>query len=102
MISLIEKHRLDITKLCQEYRVSKLELFGSALTERFDPTRSDLDFLVEFQDLEEAEYADAYFGLLLALQDLFARPIDLLMESAIQNPYLLDSIRKTRTLLYAA
>ena len=102
MISLIEKHRLDITKLCQEYRVSKLELFGSALTERFDPARSDLDFLVEFQDLEEAEYADAYFGLLLALQDLFARPIDLLMESAIQNPYLLDSIRKTRTLLYAA
>lgn len=102
MISLIEKHRLDITKLCQEYRVNKLELFGSALTERFDPARSDLDFLVEFQDLEEAEYADAYFGLLLALQDLFARPIDLLMESAIRNPYLLDSIRKTRTLLYAA
>jgi predicted nucleotidyltransferase len=68
---------------------------------RFEPSRSDLDFLVEFEDLGHG-YFDAYFGLLESLEALFDKPIDLVMSHAIRNPYFLEGIRDSRTLLYAA
>jgi predicted nucleotidyltransferase len=75
--------------------------FGSAVSGGFND-ESDLDFLVEF-DLETWEgYADRYFGLLESLEELFGRPIDLLSPRAIKNPYLKESIDRTKTLLYAA
>jgi hypothetical protein len=82
--------------------VQRLELFGSAVQGGYDARRSDLDFLVEFDDLAPEAYADHYFGLLAALEDLFGRPIDLVMLSAVQNPYFLDEIADSRRVLYAA
>ena len=68
-----------------------------------DPGRStSLDFLVEFQQLRDNEYADAYFGLLEDLKALFSREVDLVVESAVKNPYLRQSIDRSRKLLYAA
>ena len=46
--------------------------------------------------------ADRYFGLLEALEALFGRPVDLVMTAAIKNPYFLQGIEPSRTLLYAA
>lgn len=103
MITLIDQHRHSLQQLCRRYRVERLELFGSAATEHaFDPQTSDLDFLVEFQPLEPGEHADAYFGLLEELQSLFQRPVDLVMTRAIKNPYFLEKVNQTRTVLYAA
>jgi predicted nucleotidyltransferase len=82
--------------------VRRLELFGSATRDDFDDTTSDLDFLVEFEEMPPAEYADAYFGLLAALESLLRRRIDLVVLSAIRNPYFLESINRSRTVLYAA
>ena len=45
---LIESHRAEIAQLCARFGVHRLELFGSAATGAFDPARSDVDFLVEF------------------------------------------------------
>ena len=61
---------------------------------------SDLDFVVEFEPLPPGVYANTYFGLLEALQQLFDRPVDLVVESAIKNPYFLEAVEATRTLLY--
>jgi predicted nucleotidyltransferase len=102
MNCLIEEHRDDLIRLCTKYRVRRLEIFGSALTNRFDPHTSDLDFLVEFLPLQSGEYADAYFGLLEALRDLFQRNVDLIMTGAIRNRYFLESVNRSRTVLYAA
>lgn len=103
MIGLIEDNYEAIKKLCAQYRVQRLELFGSALTGRnFDPEKSDLDFLVEFLPLKQGEYADAYFGLLEAIEKIFNKNIDLVMNRAIKNPYFLESINKNRKVLYAA
>ncbi|MBI4311602.1 MAG: nucleotidyltransferase domain-containing protein [Chloroflexi bacterium] len=102
MNQVVEEHREELTLLCKLYGVRKLELFGSAATDRFDPATSDLDFLVEFGELGHGKYADAYFGLLEALEQLFHRPVDLVVASVIRNPYFLEEIAKTRTLLYAA
>jgi predicted nucleotidyltransferase len=84
------------------FRVGRLELFGSAATGSFDAASSDLDFLVEFANLQQGEWADAYFGLKESLEELFGRPVDLVMPSAVTNPYLLASIDTSRIVLYAA
>ena len=88
--------------LCHRYKVRRLELFGSAASGQTRPGTSDLDFLVEFEDLAPGTYADTYFGLLEALEQLFERPVDLVVASAIKNPYFRESIERTKTLLYAA
>ena len=81
---------------------ARLELFGSAATERFDVAHSDVDFLVEFSPLRPADRANAYFGLLADLQDLFQRDIDLVESEAVTNPYFKRFVDAQRTVVYAA
>jgi predicted nucleotidyltransferase len=102
MTSLVQDNREAVERLCRQFRVRRLELFGSAVGETFDPETSDLDFLVDFEDLEPKDYAEAYFGLLEGLQKVFKLNVDLVMVSAVKNPYFLESIERSRTLLYAA
>jgi predicted nucleotidyltransferase len=103
MSPLVEEKIDELKQLCEKYSVVCLEIFGSAASDaRFDEERSDLDFLVEFQTLEENQYADTYFGLMFALQDLFNRPVDLVMTEAIRNPYFKTSVDRSRKVLYAA
>ena len=102
MFRLIEKHTAELEELCLRYRVRRLELFGSAATFRDHTENSDLDFLVEFQSLPAGAYADTYFGLLEALKHLFGRPVDLVVGSAIQNPYFRQSVEETKTPIYEA
>ena len=102
MISIVESNREGIERLCRRFRVRRLELFGSAVRGQFDPETSDLDFLVDFEQLKPEEYADTYFGLLEGLRELFKRNVDLVMVSAVKNPYFLEGIERSRTLLYAA
>lgn len=98
----IEEKREQLVELCHRYHVQRLALFGSALREDFHPGHSDLDFVVEFESLPAGTYADTYFGLLEALEQLFGHPIDLIIDSAIKNPYFRESVERTKTLLYAA
>lgn len=102
MNRLIETKRAELAQLCAQYRVRRLELFGSATDERFEPDTSDLDFLVEFQELSPREHANAFFGLMEELQQIFGRPVDLVERRAIRNPYFLRAVEQTRMLLYAA
>ena len=88
--------------LCRRFRVRRLDLFGSAATGRFDPGRSDLDILVAFDDLPPGAYADAYFGLRAALEDLLGRPVDLLTEPALENPHLRLRVGAERRPLFPA
>ena len=99
MNRLIEDKREEIERVCRRHGVRRIELFGSATGPDFDPEHSDLDFLITFQELEFNQYADAYFGLLEDLQTLFQRPVDLVVASAIQNPYFLESVESSRTLV---
>jgi predicted nucleotidyltransferase len=102
MLSLVEQRRSELERLCQRYHVGRLELFGSAATGNFNPTASDLDFLVDFLPLPPIERADAYFGLLHGLEDLFRRKIDLVTVQAAENRWFLRTIDPERRVLYAA
>jgi predicted nucleotidyltransferase len=94
--------REQIAELCRRHRVRRLALFGSAVREDFDPERSDLDFLVEFEPLAPGTYAHTYFDLLEALQRLFGRPVDLVEAGAVRNPYIRQEIETWQETLYAA
>lgn len=98
----ISQHQPQLEQLCRRFRVRRLELFGSAAANRDIAGKSDIDFLVEFEPLPRGAYADNYFGLLEELEALFNRPVDLVVADAIRNPYFLQSIAPTKTLLYAA
>lgn len=100
MTSEISERAKELEQLCIDYRVQRLDLFGSAVTGQYNPEESDLDFVVEFQPLPAGEYADAYFGLLESLEQLSDCPVDLIIGSAIKNPYFLQSVEKTRTAVY--
>ena len=102
MIALIAENREAIEQLCIRYNVRRLELFGSATEDSFEPTASDIDFLVEFGSLSPAEHADAFFGLQEELQQILGFPIDLIERTPIRNPYFLQSIDQTKVVLYAA
>lgn len=102
MIPEIERRRSDLEALCRRFGVRRLEAFGSAVSGHFRSETSDVDFLVEFLPLKGPGYSDRYFGLLESLEALFQRPVDLVVASAIKNPYLRQSVDETRTLLYAA
>jgi len=98
----IESRREQIAELCRKYCVQRLELFGSALRDDFDAQNSDLDFLVEFEALPPGTYANAYFGLLEGLENLLERKVDLVVASAIKNPYFREGVDRKKALLYAA
>ena len=102
MHALLAKNRAELEGLCRRYGVRRLELFGSTAAGEDRPGTSDLDFLVEFDARPPGAYADAYFGLLESLEALFGRPVDLVVASAIRNPYFLQAIERSKTLLYAA
>ena len=101
-MNLVARNKAELTALCRRFGVRRLELFGSVATGQDDPIGSDVDFLVEFETLPEGTYADAYFGLLESLEALLERPVDLVVATAITNPYFRKSVDDTKTLVYAA
>lgn len=100
MSELIHQQQHALRELCRRFRVDRLYLFGSASDGRFQPDRSDLDFLVALEQRPSADYADDYLGLANALEQLFQRPVDLVTERSVRNPYLRETILRTRQLLY--
>lgn len=102
MSTFIDDHRIALADLCRQHHVRSLSVFGSATRDDFDSDRSDVDLLVEFAPPIEGEYANAYFGLREALEDLFGREVDLVAVSALRNPYVKADVERTKMLLYAA
>ncbi len=102
MIAAVAERTADIERLCGRHHVSRLALFGSATTGGHRSGTSDFDFVVEFQPLPSGAYADSYFGLLEDLERLLGGPVELVIGSAIRNPYFRQSVERTSSLLYEA
>lgn len=96
----IENYTTTLKILCQQHKVKSLYAFGSVLTNGFNE-KSDIDLVVDIDSSDPFEYADNYFNLKFALQDLFKRPIDLLENKAIKNQFIRDNIDGSKFLVYA-
>lgn len=100
MQPIITENREKIAELCRTHHVRRLSVFGSAVRDDFDPERSDVDLLIEFDSIPEG-YAKNFFALLSSFDQLFGRKVDLITDSAIRNPYLRTSIDSDKVTLYA-
>jgi len=98
-MTLLDKYSSDIHKLCKNHKVKSLYAFGSVLTNQFTQT-SDIDLIVDFDNIDVSKYADNYFDFKFSLEDILKRPIDLLEEKAIKNPYFKNAISQKRQLVY--
>lgn len=93
--------RSAIAHICRTHNVSRLTIFGSATSAKFDSKRSDVDFLVEFASGSPDAFGE-YFGLKEDLESLLGRPVDLVMASAVRNPYFTASAARGAEEVYAA
>lgn len=90
---------VKITELCEKHYVTRLYVFGSLVTGNM-AFGSDIDLLVDFNNMPLESYADNYFDLQFALEELLGCRVDLLEAKAIKNPFLLQNIHDSRKLVY--
>lgn len=98
-MNIVESHFSDLQKLCTKYHVEKMYLFGSAITSNFNE-KSDIDFLVKFKPIDLPHYFENYMELKDNLTSLLGREVDLIEEQALINPILINSINRSKELVY--
>jgi predicted nucleotidyltransferase len=100
IIDEISKNKLDFALLCKDHKVKFLYAFGSSVTEKFDPNKSDIDLLIEIDSKDPIEKGENLMSLWDLFEDFFKRKVDLLTDSSIRNPFLRKSIDSTKVLIY--
>lgn len=98
----ISAHASEIEELCRRYGVERLAVFGSAARDDFDAEASDVDFLVEFRGEARRRAFDNYFGLKEGLSAVLGRPVDLVTDRSLRNPYFLAEVEASRQVVYGA
>jgi predicted nucleotidyltransferase len=98
-MNLLPSHKKELIELCKKHQVKSLYAFGSVARLDFNEA-SDLDLMVVFKELAVKDYADNYYDFKFSLEDLFHRPIDLVEEKAIKNPYFKQVVDESKTLVY--
>ena len=99
MHNIFKKNIHAIKKICKEYKVKSLSAFGSICSSVFKED-SDIDLLVSFEVIDYEEYAENYFLVIDEFEKLFKRPVDLLTDKSLSNPYFINSVNSTRQLIY--
>lgn len=95
MIRLVSDNQDAIAELCYDYGVESLDIFGSAATGTFDEHSSDIDFIVRFADMSPG-IANRYLDFAEALERLLGRPVDVMFDQPVTNPYLRRSVEASR------
>ena len=99
MHSIITDNIHQIRMICDRQHIQSLFAFGSVCGERFNET-SDIDLLVSFKPLDYGDYADNFFQTADMFEKIFNRPVDLITEKSLKNPYFIKSVNQTKVLLY--
>lgn len=99
MHSLLANNLDKISALCKLHNVRSLFAFGSICTDEFNDN-SDVELLVSFNPMDYGDYADAYFTLADKFESIFHRQVDLVTDKSLSNPYFIDSINRTKKLIY--
>lgn len=100
MNQILENNLERIKTLCKDFNVNQLFAFGSVCTSEFKES-SDIDLLISLDTNDLGEYADNYFAIANKLEQILNRPVDLVTDKSLSNPYFIESINKTKTLIYA-
>ncbi len=99
MEKTVEQNLPQIKQLLQQHGVEAAYLFGSAVNDTMKAD-SDIDFIIRFpESMHYTTYADNYFALADALEALLQNDVELVTEKTLKNPYLLQSINRTKVQL---
>jgi uncharacterized protein len=99
MQNILTNNMDKIRALCLRHNVKSLFAFGSVCTDKFTES-SDIDLLITFNSMDHSDYADNYFDIADGFENVFKRPVDLVTEKSLKNPYFIKSVNKTKTLIY--
>ena len=100
MLNSILKQKEKFDLIFEKHKIEKAFVFGSAVTDSFGET-SDIDFLIKFKlGLEPLEKGELWWDLHDSLRDLFKREIDLVTIESLKNPYFIEELDKTKSLIY--
>jgi len=94
----LEEIRKVAVSACHEFRVKRLDLFGS-LARHTGSSESDVDLLVEFEE-PDLHLSKRFFGLLHYLEDALGREIDLLTMNSLKNPFFRQRVLKEKVNIY--
>jgi uncharacterized protein len=98
-VNIIEKNIESLIDLCKQHKVKELYLFGSILTSKFNKD-SDIDMLVQFDNVDILEYADNYLDFKERLEKLLGREIDLIENQSIRNPIFRKIVDRDKKIVY--
>lgn len=96
----IEDKKQQLFDVCKKYKVAKLFVFGSVSKGEFNSDVSDLDLIVELEDLSPVEKGESLMKLWSELEHIFQLKVDLLTEKKLKNPYFIREIENSKQLLY--
>lgn len=99
MNRIVTDHIDEIRALCMMFNVKTLFAFGSVCTDSFNK-ESDIDLLISLGNMDYAEYADTYFLLADKFEEIFNRPVDLITDKSLSNPYFIEVVNRTKTMIY--
>jgi predicted nucleotidyltransferase len=94
----------DVSGVCREFGVLRLEVFGSAATGDWDPVCSDFDFLVTYPaGWDYGGWLTRHFDFEERLALALGRPVDLVIaKGRYRNPYFDAEVQRTRQVVFDA
>jgi uncharacterized protein len=98
---MIEQHIDQITSICQKRKVKSLWVFGSVLNPSLFNENSDVDVVIEFEKIDERDYADNYFTLKEELEKTFQHEVDIVSEQFLRNPIFIHQLNTTKRLVFS-
>jgi len=91
-----------LERLIEKYPIKKLYLFGSVLSSLFNPLKSDIDILVEFEEehLKPEEIGSILLDFSWEIEQILGRKVDVIRNRTFKNPYFEQSLNRTKKLIY--
>ncbi len=100
METVVLPDRERLAELCRRWKIRNLFLFGSVARGEARPD-SDVDLLVEFEP-DRPSTVRFFLDARADFERAFGRPVDLVQDRLVTNPYRRASIGRDKKLLYAA
>ena len=101
-MNLIQQHINSVHDLCKKHKVKELYAFGSVLDETKFNVESDVDLLVEFDNVPFEVYAENHFEFEESLVKLFGHEVDLISPKFLRNRIFINRVNKTKQKIFIA
>jgi predicted nucleotidyltransferase len=99
---LLESKKPSVTSLCREFGVIRLRVFGSALSDTWSPSESDIDFAADFERVEGLNAFDQVLGFKVELEAILQARVDLVDLRLSKNPFFKQNVESQAKTVYAA